>query len=76
MKLVEDIDKAWSWLTMQIGACLVVLPLAWATLTAAQQDAILAMLPYSDHIKGWQALMALGAAIMAARVIKQGSTKK
>lgn len=75
IKLVDDIDQAWKWLTMQISALLMVLPPAWAMLTEQQQTAIIAMLPFAKSVSGWQALMALGAAIMAARVIKQGLGK-
>lgn len=76
MKLVDDINQAWKWLTMQIGALLIVLPPAWAMLTEQQQSAIVAMMPFAQNVRGWQALMALGAAVMAARVIKQGMGSK
>ena len=76
IKLVDDIDQAWKWLTMQISALLIVLPPAWAMLTEQQQSAIIAMLPFAQDVRGWQALMALGAAVMAARVIKQGLGSK
>ncbi len=70
MKLVDDIKDAWKWGTNQLAAALIVLPPAWAMLTTQQQDAILAMLPVTVNLSGWQALMALGAAIVVVRNTK------
>ncbi|MEY8688421.1 MAG: hypothetical protein AB9M53_00895 [Leptothrix sp. (in: b-proteobacteria)] len=72
--IVEEWRQSWRWLTVNLGAALLVLPPAWATLSDEQQAAIIAMLPdvVTQHLAGWQALMALGAAIVALRLIKQG----
>lgn len=72
MKLVDDIKDAWKWGTNQLAAALIVLPPAWAMLTPAQQDAILAMLPIPVSVAGYQAIMALGAAIILVRNTKLG----
>lgn|GEM_PF-3391475 len=78
MKLVDGVRDSWRWLTMQIGAALVIVPPAWISLTKSQQDAIIGLLPgaITRNLETWQALVALGAAIMVARVIKQGSPSK
>lgn len=70
MKLVDDIKDAWKWGTNQLALALVVLPPAWAMLTIQQQDAILALLPIHVNVSGYQALMALGAAIIVVRNTK------
>lgn len=68
MKLVDNIHEAWTWGTNQLALAMVVLPPAWAMLTPQQHDAILAMLPpFVTNAAGWQALMALGAAIIVVR---------
>lgn len=72
MKLVDDIRNARTWGTNQLAAALIVLPPAWAMLTTAQQDAILALLPVHVNVAGYQALMALGAAIIVVRNTKIG----
>lgn len=72
MKLVDDIADAWKWGTNQFAAALVVLPPAWAMLTDQQQDAILSMLPVTVNLAGWQALTALGAALMLVRNTQLG----
>lgn len=72
MKLVDNISEACTWGTNQLAAALVILPPAWAMLTSAQQQAILDMLPFGlgTQVAGWQAVMALGAAIMVIRNTK------